>query len=84
MRYESPVTSVSWIPSEAVESIVRYGFDAGVGQSLRQSIAGHSGRRGGSGVPRPHLLGDAVTACRVASADASQLDAAALGEPAGS
>jgi len=38
----------------------------------------------GSGVPRPHLLGDAVTACRVASADASQLDAAALGEPAGS
>ncbi len=31
MRYESPVTSVSWIPSEAVEGIVRYGFDAGVG-----------------------------------------------------
>jgi hypothetical protein len=31
MRYESSVTSVSWIPSEAVESIVRYGFDAEVG-----------------------------------------------------
>ena len=25
MRYESPVTSVSWIASEAVESIVRSG-----------------------------------------------------------
>jgi len=33
---------------------------------------------------RPHLLGDAVTACRVASADASQLDQAALEELAGS
>jgi hypothetical protein len=32
MRYESSVTSVSWIPSEAVESILHYGFDAGVGR----------------------------------------------------
>jgi hypothetical protein len=31
MRYESSVTSVSWIPSEAVEGIVRYGFDVGPG-----------------------------------------------------
>jgi Cyclic nucleotide-binding domain len=31
MRYESSVTSVSWIPSEAIEGILRYGFDTGLG-----------------------------------------------------
>jgi Cyclic nucleotide-binding domain len=31
MRHESSVTSVSWIPSEAVEGILRYGFDVGPG-----------------------------------------------------
>lgn len=31
MRYQSPVTPVSWIPPEAIEGVVRYGFDAGVG-----------------------------------------------------
>jgi hypothetical protein len=31
MRYESSVTSVSWIPSEAIESIVHYGMDVGLG-----------------------------------------------------
>jgi hypothetical protein len=31
MRYASCVTSVSWIPSEAIESILHYGIDAGLG-----------------------------------------------------
>ena len=31
MRYESSVTSVSWIPSEAIESILHYGMDVGLG-----------------------------------------------------
>jgi hypothetical protein len=31
MRYESVVTSVSWIPSEAMEGMLGYGMDAGPG-----------------------------------------------------
>jgi hypothetical protein len=31
MRYESSVTSVSWIPSEAPEGIIQFGIDAGLG-----------------------------------------------------
>jgi uncharacterized cupin superfamily protein len=31
MRYESSVTSVSWIPSEAIEGLLHYGMDAGPG-----------------------------------------------------
>jgi Cyclic nucleotide-binding domain len=31
MRYESSVTSVSWIPSEAMEGMLHYGMDAGPG-----------------------------------------------------
>jgi Cyclic nucleotide-binding domain len=31
MRYESSVTSVSWIPSEAFDGIFQYGIDAGIG-----------------------------------------------------
>ena len=32
MRYESSVTSVSWIPSEAFEGILQFGVDAGLGR----------------------------------------------------
>jgi hypothetical protein len=32
MRYESSVTSVSWIPSEALEGILQFGVDAGLGR----------------------------------------------------
>ena len=32
MRYESSVTSVSWIPSEAFEGILEFGVDAGLGR----------------------------------------------------
>ncbi|HTS98105.1 MAG TPA: cyclic nucleotide-binding domain-containing protein [Streptosporangiaceae bacterium] len=31
MRYESSVTSVSWIPSEAFKGIFQFGIDAGIG-----------------------------------------------------
>ena len=31
MRYESSVTSVSWIPSEAFEGMFQFGVDAGIG-----------------------------------------------------
>jgi len=31
MRYESSVTSVSWIPSEAFEGMFQFGIDAGIG-----------------------------------------------------
>jgi len=31
MRYESAVTSVSWIPSEAFEGMFQFGIDAGIG-----------------------------------------------------
>src|SRR5215472_16673640 len=31
MRYDSSVTSVSWIPSEAVSGSMRLAFDAGLG-----------------------------------------------------
>ena len=30
MRYESSVSSISWIPSEAIEGMARLAFDAGV------------------------------------------------------
>jgi Cyclic nucleotide-binding domain len=31
MRYESSVTSVSWIPSEAFEGMIQFGMEAGIG-----------------------------------------------------
>ena len=31
MRYESSVTSVSWIPSEAFEGMIQFGIEAGIG-----------------------------------------------------
>ena len=31
MRYESSVTSLSWIPSEAVTGSMRVAFDSGIG-----------------------------------------------------
>ena len=31
MRYESSVTSLSWIPSEAITGVMRVPIDAGVG-----------------------------------------------------
>jgi hypothetical protein len=82
MRYD-PVTSVSWIPPEAVESIVRYGFDAEVGHydsPLPDTLADLEEWRAAPALarrlPSPHD--------RLASADASPPGRAALGELAGS
>jgi hypothetical protein len=64
MRHQSSITSLSWIPSEAVEGSMRIPFDAGMAHY---------------DPPPPEAL-VAVTPRRVASVEASQLERGALHE----
>lgn len=97
MRYESSVTSLSWIPSEAVTGASRLAFGSGFAHyddpppakldDIQELAEYGPGAMLGE---RAHLEGGtrtstlvAVTDCRVASAEAAQFDHGALTELSG-
>jgi hypothetical protein len=67
VRHQGSITSLSWIPSEAVEGSTRLAFDAGLAH-----YDDPPGERTSTLV--------AVTPCRVAVIEASELDRGALQE----
>ena len=84
MRIESSVTSVSWIPRDAIEGMVRMPFELGVAHydlpppdrldDLEALIAS-------SAIRFANVL-RAVTACRVAVVPGDRIDRTALAEVA--
>ncbi|HEY5193078.1 MAG TPA: hypothetical protein VIJ39_04285 [Solirubrobacteraceae bacterium] len=86
MRHKSKITSLSWIPSEAVEGIMRIPFDAGIAhydppppEKINDLKALRGERAHLEGELRTSTLG-AVTPCRVASVKAEQLERGTLTE----
>jgi predicted RNA methylase len=91
MRHESSITSLSWIPSEAIEGSQRLAFDAGMAhydapppeaiedlQALRNADRFRFANVLDGGARTSTLV--AVTPCRVACVEAAELDRGALQE----